>query len=383
MTVAPKPAFGGKPLMTRYALMLCAGILIAMSGGCAPGPVELPPPAAPVRPPVLRVAPACQSMGISSGLVFVSQRVRVGTFFPRPGFGPLNPVPFGSWPVAGDPYKTDLAAAFEAAPQSFQAQLCGLDGVIVNTACTTWPTCTPSDAFSNSWGLRESKARNSARGGRYIAISATLWRGDHAVTFKEFEDTLFAKLSNWPQNQWRPSYTIDSSIDTPAMTVLASMAHEFGHVLWYDIMDPTRRGQPYDPNGFCDGNFFVKSWPGGVHQSPPRWRNFTGVGQDQHSLAIGDLLNDVNRQKWTDATNDVLAIYAPDAAWSSLFGAFAPDEDLVETFRLAVLRNARTPLQSLPLQLPVLGTTVDIPGTLAKRPGLLAKLSCPQLQVSP
>jgi acyl-CoA synthetase (AMP-forming)/AMP-acid ligase II len=75
------------------------------------------------------------------------------------------------------------------------------------------------------------------------------------------------------------------------------------------------------------------------------------------------------------ATNDdgkkfalLSALYDTNGRWSSLFAAFTPTEDFVETFELSVLANARSghALVSLPLYYVVAGvvrSVGDIPRT--------------------
>ena len=169
------------------------------------------------------------------------------------------------------------------------------------------------------------------------------------------------------------------------MTVLAALAHEFGHVLWYDTFRPTRGG-PFDFLTFCRGSFFDNSWQ--RVNPPPTWRNF-GEVQDLHHIydpAIADLALAIGRAKSKQAAQLLDQIYRPRAPWPSLFGAFSPDEDFVETFKLYVLTTAKpSPLVSLQINIyddfsSTPKFTEDIPDALIpgknKKGELKRKLEC-------
>jgi hypothetical protein len=168
------------------------------------------------------------------------------------------------------------------------------------------------------------------------------------------------------------------------MTVLAVLAHEFGHVLWYDTFRPTAGG-PYDFDTFCDGTFFVRSWR--HTDKPPEWRNF-GDAQNSHvpSDADADVVDIalalVNQTP--GLAGDLLErLYRQKARWASLFAAFSPDEDFVETFKFYIVtnnENNNNPLISLPIN--ITGSTTgynrNIPDNYAKKlkPILSRKIRC-------
>jgi hypothetical protein len=262
----------------------------------------------------------------------------------------------------------DLSQAFAIAPQSILKQLCGLDGIFVNTNdCNpfdyTADVCsgslTPKQVTEDSWGYREGPwqfppSTPPGHYGRYIAISAGPWSTatSHAPPYSGYEQMLLNQLLPWPSGATPPAYGAAASADTPAMAVLAALAHELGHVLWYDNFRPTAGG-PYDFDTFCDGTFFAGSWRH-VDQ-PPLWRQF-GAPQNSHVLSdpnVADNVADialalVHRNPGLAA--DLLhRIYMTKGRWASLFAAFSPDEDFVETFKFYVLTKTTTPLTSLPI----------------------------------
>lgn len=358
--------------MNIRAIACSVGLIVGICAACPPQAAMGQPAAA-----SLTGFPTCKDRSILSGSDFTDKAVQVTSLDPEKMHGPVTP---GS-SASGTTYSAALADAFDAAPSSFQDQLCGLDAVFVNTSgCAAPDDCFDPDPRQNSWALRESKARNPNRGGRYIALSASLWAGGQPMKYRTFETMLLDGLTEWPINIYMPVYADSNDPDdTPTMTILAALAHEFGHVYWYDYFDANRNNPLYDPNNFCSASFFPISWSNRVN-APPQWRKFAGKGQDQHSAAVFNLIRDVAKAvrtgDWTPPSTDLDGIYAVPGSWASLFAAFTADEDFIETFKLAVLLKAKTPLQHLPLQIPALGTTEDIPGTLIQRPGLTAKLSC-------
>ena len=184
---------------------------------------------------------------------------------------------------------------------------------------------------------------------------------------------------------WRgPNHPLkgDSS-DGAAVTVLAALAHEFGHILFYDtFVNP--RGTAPKYGAFCGGNFFSQSW-----QSMPDvanvWRTYGDVVGTHKAgdVQIQEILNAVPPPGGPDihgAGGLLNRIYSLQGSghWASFFAAFSPDEDFVETFKLFVLKNSGVRLQSLKMEIPIAGliVTQDIPGTCSQRPVLASKLNC-------
>jgi hypothetical protein len=343
--------------------------------------------------PPLRVAtapeptsfPNCQdrnvvdSQGKPDGALFVSKLVfllKDYTLYPPISSGYKQP----SGPTAANtPYAADLTAAFNAAPRFFQDQLCGLDGIFVNlNPCKDTSNCA-SDAADNSWGYRETLDQNPEEPAkRYISISALLWSGGaHAANFYDFENQLLYELFRRRYNvTWTgPKYgdpnpsAAHHPENTPTTTVLGSLAHEFGHVLWHDTFRPTRSLDEAnnDFSRFCNGTFFDGSWAK-VPQSdgssqpvvpPPPWRAFGERSPQPH------LFGDVQIDQIDDAIKQNLpfdlfntrayyldSIYRKSGRWTGFFAALSADEDFIETFRFFVLSKSKPPLKNLPITIP-------------------------------
>ena len=378
--------------MVRFALKFCAGLLAAAVAACIVAPEAAPPPPAP--PPVVTaprtavISQECRSLGIDSGRSFIVSKVRYGPFDPSTTAGKvpfLNMTPLGP----DEQSALDLAAAFEAAPQSFQTQLCQLDGVIVNTRdCGRWdPTCT-ADPHANSWGLREKKERNPESGRQFIAVSYALWYPTQPK-LSSFQNTVLdSLLAGWTDTQTKPSITNSggpgAGDDTDIMTFLAVLAHEFGHVLWYDTMDPNRDpNYPVNENWCRSIPFFQAGWSS-QPLKPPMWRNFAGENPDNNyqGSAFATLRENIRNGAWNNAKNTLrFSIYndglGNGLAYPSLFGAYSPDEDFVETFTLAVLLKAQNghQLQNLNLHIPG-GQNINLAARAGGQGQLARKIAC-------
>jgi hypothetical protein len=222
----------------------------------------------------------------------------------------------------------------------------------------------------NSWGYRAWKSRTT-----HIAISAALWGrtcpDGSAYAYHCFESDLLAGLLKWPAAPPPPRYAAaNPAADTFDMTILAALAHEVGHVHWYEVMkaDHPGPGNGYNPNLFCGGTFFVNSWQTPIHRIPPVWRGF-GDRDNSHFKPpeIATIDADITRKDWLQAAGDLDWLYQPTQPWASFFGALSPDEDFVETYKLYVLTNAQSgpvanegPLTSLPITF-VTGPPENIP----------------------
>lgn len=361
--------------MLRSALFIVAGLLAALGFACAA------PPAPP--PPTKSATAICDIRSLAFWLPDNS------SWDPTSGT-----VPPQGLPVQGT-YADDLVDAYNLAPAPFRARLCGLDRIVLDQRQGgSW-----ASGVGASWGLRH---RNPSPGssGRYIVLSAGLWIG--RPSYSRFEQQLLGSLL--PLNI---SFAANSNADTFDMSLLAALAHEMGHVRWYEIVVPAANGYNYDFLQLCNGSFF-SSWqklPDGGLNSKPRFRKLLTLNErwdhpirDAHSAppqtgTIDRLANGhVSQAKIGDELDK---FYVPDttvrdhlsrgAPWATFFAALAPDEDFVETYKLAVLMAATSPLTSLAITMP--GTkglgvnhsyTADVPSDLlAKSKSELAnKLSC-------
>jgi hypothetical protein len=351
----------------------------------------------PLAPP-LRLAsttPACDGLpksGVSfSGNDFVSDKVAFlsASYQPQSGAGPVP----GNFMGPVDPksqYGQDLAGAFNMAPDFFKNTLCGLTNVFI-AQCADATHCTPDDAASNSWGLREYMGAGT---GEYIATSAALW-GDPsnpspAPFFNDYKtkrllllltDISGSDLSNWPSSR-RPTYS-GASTNTSAMSVLAALAHEMGHVLWYDKFVPNR-GQSININNFCGGFYTTGSWTG-VDIPPNRWISF-GMRNDNIKLNSQDyyslLQQDLQAYNFGQAGEDLHKLFM-DSRFTGTLAIASPDEDFVETYMLYVLLESN--LNGIP-QLTDLTLTIhgngknsykhNIVKEAKSKYELLAKMSC-------
>jgi hypothetical protein len=311
------------------------------------------------------------------------------------GYGAVNPK--ASYPTyqapncnttVTQPYSADLQSAFSVASPVFLNQLTTLTCIFIYE-CKSSSACTSDEITSGSFGWRERPdqfAPGQTAPNRYIALSAALWNTMisgtlHPSNLDVYETALLASLLTWPSGSTAPTITAPSgsTANGVPMTLLDALAHEYGHVLFYDAFRPTPGG-PFDFSSFCRGKFFAETWK--TVDPPPRWRNFGDV-QGEHNddyVQISDILIALNRSNSTNDPGDLLhQIYDVGAPWASLFAAFSPDEDFVETFKLNVLESATTPLTTLPIT--IVGTSNYTDNILAnhvkkRKPVLGKKARC-------
>jgi hypothetical protein len=293
--------------------------------------------------------------------------------------GVLNPVPFlktnfspkepydkppeaGTAPVNPD-IQSDLAAAFQAAPPFFKAQLCNLHGIYINpTGCSGYDpsTCgnlSDADIAENSWGFR---LRSPSREG-YIAISLGLWKNNPcqdtkkicAPLFQTYETRRLLALLNVTAEKdlrplaaegHRPRLTLPSyevSPGVPALSVLASLAHEYGHILWWNTFVEPGAFQVSNTASFCNGNFYPSgSWQGTPVDIPKdRFVHFGEIRLQPKNSDVLQLERFLSSGDYSRAFEVLHRIYS-DGRWASALAAFSPDEDFVETFELFVVMSA-------------------------------------------
>jgi hypothetical protein len=319
------------------ALIFCLGLVATLTAACTQQM------AAGFAAPAL----TCADQGITDAQFFVNKKV----FFLDPNFDPrtgASPLP-GQVTAATSPYSDDVGAAWTAAPLFFQNLLCNLDGVyIVRNNCSIG-SCTPGDILDYSWGFRG----NTLPVKRYIATSQQLWYNTGQLpNLGQYEtdrlEALLGTLSPIRKKYSLASFTVSPNNGT--MTMLAALAHEYGHLLWYDKFVINDDGLPnlggHANNAvFCGGNFYPRgSWPYVVDVPPGRW------------IGFGEILNQAGTSEVLQLPG-LLGHSSPYAGehlyklfnhprWPSVLAAFSPDEEFVETFQLFVLRNAMTPLTS-------------------------------------
>ena len=367
------PTTNARSAMTLAGITLLLGLVLVLSVSCQqPGRFA----AAQITPVQIS---NCSSQGINDGNAFVSKKLRIlpaGVVLDSPAYQP----PAGA-SAAGTIYSNDVAAAFGAAPPWFQDQLCDLSTVYIN------PDLNASEGvFFSSWGYR-----NPRTASKYIAISEQLWgpQGQGpAITFETYETQLLgALLLNYPGLQYQAAGYNSAKLTSGQLAILAALAHERGHILWYLVNNVTPgQGGSYTPKIICsDGRSFFVDWRS--VDRPPIWRTF-GDLQDNHPLdadgvtsdnvQASDLFNAAARKN-RKAEPLLTAIYSRHGRWASAFASFSPDEDFVETFKLFVLTDPNgVNLISLPLY--INGNLAgDIAADLAsgnkKNPDLMAKIN--------
>ena len=353
--------------MKRFAIPI-AGLLCLALWACVQ-PVPSPPPPGP--PAVLRSVSCPDGSDFLSHVQYVDLSVQLmpqaGSVQPNADFA----VPADSTPI--DPHiQADLAAAFAANPVFAKNELCppfitstgtpnpGLDGILINRAQCVNPTnpsdydpsnCSgmaDTDIAANSWGLRTPSNK------KYVSISLGLWRcqsgrGYCAPSFTQYQQrlnkALLDKTAGMPPVGINPPM-FHASNDTSDLALLAALAHERGHIHWWETFVKPPGSTPTNlvtlAGEFCGGTIYPRGqWQGAQVRLPPN--RYVDFGHLSPSSPLEGLPLLLRSGAPTDARRSVgviEAIYAG-GLYPSLLAAYSSDEDFVEAYEWSVLRNAR------------------------------------------
>jgi hypothetical protein len=369
--------------MKFTARILATGIVGLTLFACAPtGPTI-------VRAPTLATTSACVGSALNKVpfllLPFDPTKNFATNSIPQPD---AAAIPADVW--------TDLQKAFSIAPAGFQQQLCSLNGIFINPeGCSrsnpndpTSPyvptTCNPSPVAvgNNSWGMRQYDPNSGTILGRYVALSLGLWNNSAspgwscgartycAPPFQTFQTGVIRALlmalapTVSISAAKLPTISVSTSANTAEMSVLATLAHEYGHVLWYDTFVSMKGGGSADPTaGPCGGQFYtpaIPAWKYTLDVPPGRWLTF-GQIREQSPLNSTILnLPGFYTANLPGLAGDNLNRLFTGGYWASTLAAFSPDEDFVETFELTVLAAAKPASATQPL---FQSMVITIPGT--------------------
>jgi hypothetical protein len=152
------------------------------------------------------------------------------------------------------------------------------------------------------------------------------------------------------------------------------LAHEYGHVYWFDNFVPTP-GSSQITNTFCNGSFYPSgSWGGSSVGVPKnrlgqRWANFGDISPAAGPDVQG-LPDQIDGGGYPGVAPALHRIHSK-RQWASTLAAFSSNEDFVETFELSVL--SRAGLQKLTFKIDG-NSDITFPAVAGSR--LAAKLSC-------
>jgi hypothetical protein len=336
--------------MKRYGIPL-AGLLSLALWACVP-PTPLPP--GPPGPGVLVTSVTCPANPAWPAGGDLLTHVHYTVFAPVPN---TNFVPTPD-PTPLDPdIQRDLAAAFTANPGFSQNKLCNLNGIFINRVqCTTYDpsscsTMTDTDVADNSWGFRTPSNQ------KYVAVSLGLWRNNQcqpgqricAPTFAIYHARLVKALLDRTANAPSPSFvppTFQTSTDTSGLSVLAAIAHETGHVYWFEtFVQPPGNTVVTNTATFCRGIFYPGGYWHGTLVGIPDGRFVKFADLSPNSTVVVANLPSLLRVGDPRPAGEVLDGIFHSSLYPSVLAAYSPDEAFVEAFELSVLRNG--PLRDL------------------------------------
>lgn len=314
--------------MIRTVLILCAGLLgfaAEARGDCdiAGKVAELAPGFAPVDYGNCKPGPACSFRG------------------PRDYISKVS--------AAAQAKDAELiVAAYNAAPPFFQAALCRVDHIYIDTD-------TKNPAKPSVWGMRERINPDENNQPRiHIGIAKGLLADiakrpkPYAAYENQLAAALLAPSPMAPAKSLAPlSYTASpdpaKGPQPAAIAVLAILAHEMGHIVWWE-------------RDVGAGDFPAISWTG---KSVQHGFHEFGVADPQNPPQRPPVKTDVQYglRYGTPAqvAADLQKVYSGE--WASLFATVAADEDFVETYKLVVLTDpgggaGRQALTSLKVTIP-------------------------------
>ena len=226
-------------------------------------------------------------------------------------------------PVGSDDQK-DLQSAFSASPPDFQNALCLLTAIYIDQDNNV-------DINNHNklvWGMRVRAENGTTQIGINQQILLNYRTLSQPLTYNE---NYILRNLRPPKPPWLKYISADP--DTREMAILSNLAHEMGHIMWWqeDVNDTQ-----------CNYWYFfeLSSWATKGHPNN---------GQIPHGFHQFSVSN---------PPGSPMKTYSGDFA--SAFATVSVDEDFVETYKLWVLTRANTPLQHLRLAIAPMIPPVDI-----------------------
>jgi hypothetical protein len=220
--------------------------------------------------------------------------------------------------------------AFKAAPPYFREELCRLKYAFVDS----------SGAFD--WGFWEApdqrdpgNEKKHRRSLSYITLyKNTISEALQSPTGKPLADHENAILTLLlGMNAQQVVNYKSATPDTTGLAILAALAHEMGHVLWF-----RERAEQWDDCTTDNDDFFFGSWSTVAplpHRTHLAKEYPTGSQHANGETAV----TAIAQHQPSVASPEVQVIYT-NGVWASLFAAVDPDEDFAETYKLQVLKDA-------------------------------------------
>jgi hypothetical protein len=266
-----------------------------------------------------------------------------------------------------------LARAYRLAPEDMRLRLCQLTQIFVASASV------------GSWSFLEGRDRPPGTG-VYIGVSEWKLASDKSVA--DAENETIAELLGFSDSDHAQAARIPrlhtSAPPDPGLTVLATLAHEVGHLLLSDSnadgsdpAHPRRKVSDPPPSACFEDSFLGLSWDAGTfHQ---HMRRFVGFGTQNRNrrtnptlaFDVEQLRSAVQDGRFVPVIDAVHAVYRA-REFVSFFAAVSPEEDFVETYKYHALAEA---MRRQPLVIDLDGQEIDVLGYLAA-PIPAAKLEC-------
>jgi hypothetical protein len=194
-------------------------------------------------------------------------------------------------------------------------------------------------------------------------------------------------------------YFSDTTSSTPAVAILAILAHELGHIMladtnadgnWYVANGKAGRRPCPSPSSCFDNNFLSASAWGATafhNNTQRRWVLFPKYDPQTNSITDGNtyLSGSVNltnvyqaiqAKKNAVATAGISNIYQDQVGLVSMLAAASPEEDFVETYKYKVLSMAQGVAPGLRINFPSnKPSSIDVISRVGNA-ALAGKVSC-------
>jgi len=224
--------------------------------------------------------------------------------------------------------------AFDNAPAHLQTELCTLRQIYIDPK-----------ANSQNWGLRDVRTPDNST---YIGVADAMFDAAAPQPYSLFETLTVRNLLTVPpppppvvnlppqSNTWLQTVSHSANpADTLTVKVMAILAHEMGHVIWWAENIPGVTCPP------TNGNFQDISWQ--VHNTPRGFHKYGRGHSNQNKVETfteTDMVDDLWRGRVNALILKMKKIYSQ-SNWVNLFSFVDPDEDFIETYRFWALTHAQ------------------------------------------
>ena len=236
-----------------------------------------------------------------------------------------NSLPSGSPVDQVSGYCSAFTSAYNLATSTFKNDLDSLTNTFIDT-----DSCGAS-AAQCAWAFKDVYTKGT--GNTYVALSSSFFDSTGAVTqvYSQFISSLVSALLGATSPiavQVSPQ-----TWDTPDLALIAALAHEVGHVKWYqNKVEKLNKTSKTCPDPFTGQYIQFADITWNHHDAAtPKWRYF-GVGDGNGNQPYGQIGLEQLKRDLGNPVTDLQTIF--NGSWASIFATVSPDEDYIETYAM-------------------------------------------------